>query len=598
MKYTLQDLHGLIKQRHSIAKEFTKDFQNEVKENIKNYEAEDEASRQARLSHITNKKRYESIIPVIFTNHESMLASMFERPPDLVFKQRGKFDEEKKLKTMAAYDYLVDVVDVEQKMNWAAWWFILNGMCTSHQSWMTETYQAPQLDENGEQMKDSQGNPLTIDEYDYNDPILEIDDPLKIFFSPESVFSNKGEKIPYYTKEEAMDVEAVEEVFGKKVEPDTDIDTKISLDEQFQDDIKRATITFYYGTIPKKFSQLAEVEDWEYSKEYYIVQNNDKILHIGDAKSQHCTLAKWHGSPNKFFGFGIARLLAGFQDDKSIRRSQQKRYGDVASHPKILIKDSESDIDVDALTDPRAMTVLQYQDAPPEFLTPPPLSQTLVQLEEAADRDAQQASGMLSLSTGGQQQNVVKTATGQTIFAQAAEKRMQLAIKLFGRFYRVTMINLLKLARDNWDDTKIMSITDEDGEDREVEFTGEDFADIDFDRDLDIDIETITVNRDVLREQAIALYDRVKDDPTVNRKNVFKDLIRDGFNKKNPERYIKDAEVQPGTVLFDEQGNSYTVDKSGELVSKEQQEEMRDPSGGGQAVPSSQSGVIGAGNTI
>ena len=78
---------------------------------------------------------------------------------------------------------------------------------------------------------------------------------------------------------------------------------------------------------------------------------------------------------------------------------------------------------------------------------------------------------------------------------------------------------LLKLCQANWQSDKLVTITDEEsGEDMEVNISPDDLSDIDFDKDVDIDPESVTINKDVLRAQAIELYNITKDDPLVERK--------------------------------------------------------------------------------
>jgi hypothetical protein len=224
---------------------------------------------------------------------------------------------------------------------------------------------------------------------------------------------------------------------------------------------------------------------------------------------------------------------------------------------------------------------------------PPDLSNVLLVGEQKADEDAQKASGMMDISQGSQQSATVKTATGQAIFAEASEKRIRYAKANFMRFYRDVVVKLLKLCQIYWSEEKVISITDDNGENIEVHLTSADLKDIDFDTDIKIDPDSLTVNKDVLRSQAIELYNMIKDDPLVERKEVFKDLIQDGFNKRNPDKYIKDMNVEPGTQLINpETGEQYIVDESGELVTQEAQEETAQPTGEVD-VPVNQAGVMG-----
>ena len=589
-------LHDLLKQRFEVCKKFTEDYHDEVEKSVKDYKADQvNPNDYTNIDYVqTVNSRYTFIIPLIFTNHENMLASLFDRTPDLIISGKGAEDKEKEEKINASYEYLVDKLDLEALLNEVAWWFVLTGFSTAHLSYNQETRDVPVIDEEiGEPVID----PLTGEQsmrtvYDYDDPVIEAGRPLKEFWSPESVFSTDGSKVPYYFKQELMSEEQVKHQWNKKVEADATLEVPKTLGDKKFTDINRVQVYFYYGEIPAEHK--GEVEEWEYGENYYIVYTKNEMLFKDKLPGKMCRLLKWYGPPSEFFGFGIGKVLRQFQEEKSIRRSQQIRYADVAAYPKLALKQDKK-IDPAAWIDPRENVVALYEDEPPQYISPPDLSNVLTITEQAADRDAQQASGMIDLAQASQSSSTVKTATGQTIFAEAAEKRMKLAKKKLVKFYRSVVIGLLKLAQENWSEAKLISITDENGEKKDIEISGDDLKDVDFDTDIDIDGESLSVNRDVVRQQAIELYNITKDDPIIERQEVFKDLISQGFNKKDPERYIKDAEVEPGTQLVNPAtGETFITDESGSLVSQEQSEELSNPTGGPtQDISGSQSGVLG-----
>ena len=592
------NLHQLLKSRLELAKKFTKDFHDDAKLSVKDYKADkfdgwaNEALGYDELAH-SIKYRYRYTSPLIFTTHEAMTASLFDQPPSLIIKQRGEDDYDNGEIIQAAYEYLVDKLGMEYVMTDAAWWFILIGYAAGHVSYKNDSDEVPIYDEiTGEQMTDEMGQAMTRMIYKWDDPIVEIGDPFKEYYSPESKYSVKGDKIPYYFIKKLMDVEEIKQVYKKTVEADAvlEVSDKSEADDIQESDVQRAKTWFYYGEIPR--SNRGEVPDWRAGAEYFIVMTEKKIVHKERIPEKYCRLLKWYGPPNEFFGFGIGKVLRQFQQEKSIRRGQQVRYADVAAYPKILIP-AGVDYDPKVMNDPRANVSLVYDgESAPSYLSPPDLSNVLTITEEAADRDAQQASGMMDISAA-KQESTIKTATGQSIFAEAAERRMRKAKKIFVQWYKELMVLVLKQAQQNWEESKITSITGEDGKRIEIELSRDSLKDIDFDRDVDIDPETVSVNKDVLRAQAVELYNMAKDDPQVDRKSLFKDLIKDGFGKSDPDRYVKDAEVEPGTVLVDQAtGQPYTVDESGELVSQDQAQEMSNPTGNPN-VPTSPSGIMG-----
>lgn len=601
-------IHSLVKSRHQLAENFTKDFQDQVKQNLKDYKAEDSwlnsfADDNKLYTNVT--KRYEIIIPMIFTTHEGMIASMFDRVPDLLFSQGGIDDEEKAKIVKASYEYLKRKADLESFMNTSAWWYILTGFLSAHVGYVKKGNEVQATDEMGEPMFDEMGEPINVMVYDYDDPEITVDDPYYTYFGPESKFSINADEVPYYTRTKLMTVEDIERTYGVRVEPDStlkdhknksDYSTKDS--EIIDDDLERSKVIMYYGKMHEDVAEELMEEGIEYDTDgwYYVVSTRDQLLHIErtpkDMKT--CRLLKWYGVPTEFFGFGVAKLLRPFQKEKSLRRTQQARYADIAAFPKLLVTNT-NDVDEMAITDPREVPTITYSkdEGEPKYISPPDMSNTLVMSEQKADEDAQKASGMLDIGQGAQQSNTVDTATGQAIFAEASEKRIRFAKKKFMQFYKECVVLMLKMAQIYWDEEKIISITDDQGNDEQVTLTRESLKDIDFDTDVYIDPDSITINKDVLRAQSIELYNTIKDDPLVERKEVFKDLLRTGFNKKNPDNYIKDMNMQPGMVLVNpETGEQFQVDETGEVVPMQVENELA-PDAGGIDVPTDQAGVMG-----
>lgn len=590
----MNDLISLLNSRFSISKKFTEqEFVKQAKQALKDYEADDEwlnsfAESDRILIQVT--KRYEIIIPLIFQTHEGMMASMFDRLPDLIVDQGGKNDEDKARLIKAAYKYIREKCDLEEFMNEAAWWYLLLGFTSAHVGYDQIIDTVPVTD-------DETGEQVYAQIVKYDDPTVSVDKYDRVFFSPESEYSIDASKVPYYCRKKMMTPEKVYQIYNQVVEPTGTVAVGSDKDEYVDnEDMKRAEIRLYYGNLPEKYAEQIEELGAVYSQDgwYYAVFTKDKILFIERTEKdmRTCALLKLHGRKDKFFGWGLAKLLKPFQKEKSLRRTQMARYADIAAYPKIL-HDDESDIDESSMADPRANVSVLYHKNKPEYLSPPDMGNIVREMAELADADAQSMSGMLDLSQNAQSSNTIDTATGQAIFAEAAQKRVRKSKRHFMLFYKQVVITMLKLAQLHWTEEKVVNITDDMGENMEVRMTAETLKDIDFDTDITIDPDSLTVNEDVIRQQAIELYNKVKDDPLVNRKEVFKDMIKDGFNKQNPEKYIKDIEVEPGTKLVDPAtGQQYEVDDSGGLVSSQDQMEMADPTGGDPA--SSQAGLMGA----
>lgn len=594
-------LLDLLNLRKETSTTFSEDFHNRVKRDLKVYNAEQPTVLDALnidLSDIPNK-RYQFTIPLVFTNHEAMMASMFDRLPELMFTKGGQQDETKKQKVQAAYEYLQDKLDLEMVLTDVAWWMILSGFSSAHNSYQVISREVPLYDQmTGEPVIDpTTGEVMTRVEYEYDDPVVEVGDPEKESYSPESEFTFDAKKVPFYIRTKKLSVQEIKDKYNKDVDPDTTLDGAKDVKDGVKSDVDRVMTYFFSGTLPKDVS--GQVKGWTADTIYYIIFTSKEVIYKKTVQEHVklneslCRIVKWLGAPTDFYGFGLGKLLAPFQREKSIRRGQMIRYADVAAYPKILVK-SDSKIDDSALNDPRENRVLIYADEKPEYLQPPQISQIVGDTNELADKDAQQVSGLMDISAGSQSSGTVDTATGQSIFADAAEKRVRKAKRTLMKWYKSEVILLLKLCQANWQSDKLVTITDETtGDSQEVTVNAQDLSDIDFDKDVDIDPESVSINKDVLRAQAIELYNMTKDDPIVERREVVKHVYQNGFNVNDPERFIKEVEVPPGTVLVDPQsGQQFVVGESGELVSQQTQNEMAEPTDQGSPA-TTEAGIMG-----
>lgn len=525
----------LLKSRLEVAKAFTKDFIEDTEKSIDDYYCkEDEREKLAQIGNIN--ARYTFNIPYIYATQESMIAKILEKEPELIFTGKGADDEKKPELIEAVYEYLKDVCNLEKVAYDSLWWFLLAGFVKAHVEFKSEYVEVPVTDEMGQPVLDELGNPLTTISYTKNDPEVIVDDLKKVYFSPESVFTEKADKVPYLIREGLMDVEEVKSLYGKKVEPDSSLHDTDKKNVQ-EDDIKRVKPYFYYGFLKKTDDVKKHIKDFDESSEYYVVFTDKDILYAEAIAEKDCRIGKWCGNPRDFLGFGIGKTLRPFQKELSMRRGQQVRYADIAAYPKIGVEES-SDVDPKALLDPRENVVLLFKDKLPAYLTVPDMSNTMILAEEKAREDAQFVSGILDLSKGAQQSTVVKTATGQTMFAEMSEMRLKQAKKLFGAYWKSLITLLFKKCQENWDEAKVLSITGEDGTRQQVEVNPEDLKSIDFDKDIDVQMESSSLNKDVQRAQAIEFYNAISKNPMINQEEALKFVMKVGFGQKDTARFI------------------------------------------------------------
>lgn len=579
------------------AKKFTEKFIERNKRDVELYEGKhvitpssvvDAGGDIVSVYNTSLEQRYSVVDRLIFTNTESAKSAIFDQTPELIFKARNKEATAKEQIVKGVYEYLKDKLELRDFANDALHWFVLSGETTAYIGYKSEFYDAQAYDE-GEPIFDELGEPVTYRKAVYDDPTVSVCDPKKTYYAPASKHSIDMSEVPYNVKVDSMDVDLIRKTYGIKVEADVE-------EEEEEEDIKDktsnlATIYFYTGRIPA--NQKDYVEDWDPTAEYYVILTKKKILLQERRKRRQSKRAKWYSHPNQFFGFGFGKIGEPYQLVKEQRRGQLHRAADVMAFAKLAVKnDGEEKLNPEEWKDPRENLVVPYTSQKPEYLTPPTVGDAVLKDLEQTESDAQAAFGLLDLSAGAQESTTTQTATGQTIFADAAQKRLKYGKGIFMSFYRQVVIEIFKQCQENWEEKKIITITDENGETAEVRVGKEELMDIDFDKDIDIDPESITANKDIIREQMIALYDKVKDDPLVDRKKVFADMVRMGFGVANPDKYIKEAsEVEPGTVLIEPQtGQQYIVGEGGEVVSQEVQAEMGQP---GVRTAQTQQGLMG-----
>lgn len=543
----LQTLNTIV----SVNKAFTKKFHDEVKRNLDDYEAvRGEVGKNGKKNGVYNRhvtsSRYDITIPYIFATHESMTSAFFENMPDLVIT--GRTSNTNKVQIIkAVYEYMKDIADLDEFLGLSAWWFFLVGMVEANVEFKTEIERyTPQLDTAGNPMLDDNGEPVVIPVYRYNDAFATVENPLKVYFSPESEFTIDGKKVPNYVKERLVSVDEIKEVYDVEVEPDTTLEVEDTDEKDTQGYLKRARVNYFYGRLPSSVEEdlVEQGVDWSYNQDYKIFFTKDKILLIEAIDEKPCKFARFYFNMNKFFGFGIGKTLRPFQEDMSIRRSQQIAYADRFAFPWLVVQ-GETKVDQKSLMDyQKKNPLVNAGEKNPEYLTPPQMPSSITDADQASRSDAQFVSGTLDLSKGAQQTNTVKTATGQQLFAQSQDKRLQKARKSIAKYYREVVIQMFKLSRDNWgEDRKKITYTSDDGSQVDLEVTAEDLQDIDFDTDIDFNLDSVSVNQDIMSQRWISLLDTSLQLPNADLERIYKKVLKESFKVQDPDNYVKTPEM-------------------------------------------------------
>jgi len=599
-RMTPLSLHQLLLAKLDVAKKFTKDFQSDTKQWIEDYKAE--TPKATTLQDITDKEsRYQYTSPIIFDHVEKYRSSFFEKPPEVIYAKKGKDDESKAQKISAAWLYLKDVINFKQFMDDTYTYFGLCGFVSGHVGYKKSV----------KTVMDDEGVEYT--KYLNDDPFLEVYDYENEWFMPDSHFSSDAKEVSYFRKKK-MTLSEAYKTFGKELSADESIVSKDvdSEKESVKNELLRCGVYYYVGTLPKKLvfdflqdqdgiAPQEDINDDPESKKEFEHVETDQILYAVFTKKElltvskspieetTCALGRWYSNPGEFFGYGLGKKLSENQKQESIRIGQLIRYADLYAFPKLALSAKDSGLDMKQIMQ-RNNPVIMFRDVAPSFISPPGSNGAINAMLGQNQSEIQTNSGLSDISKS-QESTTVTTATGQTQLAESNEKRIKVAKEKYFEFLKQIIIKTFKYAQVEWEETKYQDVTDDEGETTQVELTKDDFNGIDFDRDISIDFENISVNKDVMRQQVIAMYDKMKDDPLVERSEVVKKVFRDGFGEKNPDQFIKKNDIQPGMKFQGEDGAFYVADESGRVVSQDAMDQVA-PQSDGSMQPSSNEGSV------
>jgi hypothetical protein len=586
-----------LNSRLDVAKRFTKEHIEDVKNWISLYEAQTPKAKTIE-DLIERDQRYQYTAKVVFDNVERYRSSFFEVTPEVMYSKKGKDDEEKAEKIEAAWEYLKDKINFEQFMDDTFTYFGLCGFVSGHIGYKKEAETV--IGEDG----------VEYTQYKYDDPILEVYDHENEWFMPDSEFSPDARSITYFRKKK-MTKAQVFEAFGVEVEADESILSK-DLDsekESVKAELSRCGIYYYYGKLPKKqlYEYIKSVQGEEVAEEseseiadesetdelFYAVFNKNKVLSVDKLpiKEPTCALGRWYSSPKKFFGFGLGKQLEEQQRQESIRTGQLVRYADMHAFPKLAVDLTDAGTDPKQLMD-RNNPVITFRKNRPDYINPPGSNGAIQAMQGQNQQDIQTNAGVADISKM-QQSRTLETATGQTMISESNEKRIKTAKDKYYEFLKQVIIKVFKYAQTEWEEEKVQTITDDDGISRDISLSSVDFADINFDTDISVSFENIGVNKDVIRQQSIVMYDKIKDDPLVDREKIFKKMLKDGFGENNPDQFIKETNIQPGMRFMGEDGQEYVADESGNIVPQEAMDEVAPESDGEMQPAHDQSAVQG-----
>lgn len=571
------DRLSLLKSRLTISKSYSQKKHKVWKRYIAEYEIEDFEDREE----IRDRVR----IGYLFRKTESDIPAIFDDQPDIFI--RGRNNSAKAIEPLidGTYDFLWDTQMLEEKIEDVGLYFILLGLGFVKSPWVTKNKQVLQIQQSP--VVDAEGNPIIDPEtkepmvqeqevmYDVpeiDSPMAYVPDPFKLYFSPETKFNQilDYEHCPYYFEEMVFTAEKVKAMFNKEVEAketlrvdDDDVNAEMDKGESVvaKDDLKRITVYEYYGCLPEEQAKGILGKDgkeiaWKYDKEYHIyMTDNEELL------AEECP---WtckplfpvgnYGMANKFWKFGDAKHLMPLVQELQQYRSQILRHTRKMANPKPLIPQAAK-IDEQAFRDPREGKPVTYNGVtPPSYLQPGQLGKEVAEGIQMVTSDLEKTSGSFDLA-GGTGQSTVKTPRGIQVYSEASDKNVRRKRKKIARLIRQLILFQFQQVGKTWkpEDNKTISIINPDSGEDAVPVTQEVLevlAGAGTLYQLDVEIESLSVNKVQIKADAMELFDLASKNPDVfNKQEMAKDLLQNGFGKKDADRYLLNAEEQMRVMI-------------------------------------------------
>lgn len=564
----------LLKSRLTIAKAWSKKPHAAWKKWIAEYNIDDFGD--------TDEVRDKVRIGYVFRKTESELPAIFDDQPELFIKGRTQAVRDIEPLIQSTYDYLWDIQRMEDVIENAGVYFEVLGMGFVESPYVTKTKKVkemvnqPVIDPvTGQSMIGQNGQPIMqmveqiLEVPIIDNPQAEAGDPFKYHFSPETKFAPilTYENCPYYFKEKVMTQEAIKAKFGKDVEAnetlktdDADTDFETAKDSVVvKGDMKRKTTFEYYGCLPEEMAkdvkdEEGNVVEWTYDKDYHIFLTNDEELKVEECPYEYKPLfiVGNYGLANKFWKFGDPKHLMPLVQELQMYRSQILQHTRKMANPKPLI-DIQSQVEEKAFSDPRVGTPVKYSGVAPTYLSPSPLGKEVEVGVQQARIDLEKTSPSFDLNGGGGTSQV-KTPKGIQVFSEAADKGVRRKRKKISRLIREIIIFQFKQIAQNWkpEDEKTIDVM-ADGNTEPVKV---DQAVLDvlghpqILNKLDIEVESLSINRVQQKQDALNLWDTVKDRPDVfNIMEVAKDLMQNGYGKKDADRYLLSQQQQQQNTI-------------------------------------------------
>lgn len=559
-----QELLEMLKIRVKIAEKFAENYNKDIERYHKDYNIT--TIKDAKFENLDNQIQ----IPYIFSTVESNQASMFEKFPEIIMKQRGKEDREFTEFAESIWSYLNDKIGLEEKIEDASILFLNDGQSTTRYGWDAQYIEVEMpvtLPDSGEPEIDQMGQPVMqkVKVPVKNLPYVTIASHDTITFSPESKFvcDDENNDIPYIIYTQKLEKDEVEELYPGKTVGEDELETvkieEISKDNglkemttaeanEMETDMKRVKLHHYFGQLPRKYITNKEaLATYRTSNVYYTCFSKKQVYAEPTQvnKKPFLNLGNY-GLPSKFYRFGEAKVLRELEQDVSLGRSRIMDLRD-RQGTKIGIP-TGTEFDEESMKRARDYTFLRFNGTtPPVYINPPPIPEAITDSINMSREDIQLASAMMDISRASMS-NTVDTATGQKIFAGETNKRNNKKKKKISRYMKSLAKNLLVLCGQNWDVDTFAKITDLPPEVIEQQGWIQKLQELGNDYDVEINVDTLGDTKETDAANAIALFREMKDSQFINQDELTKFVLSQGFGLKDSTRFLT-GNVSPQQIM-------------------------------------------------
>jgi len=339
----------------------------------------------------------------------------------------------------------------------------------------------------------------------------------------------------------------------KRLGPDAGVrnawDNPINDGAEYLDDVERVTLYEYYDVASNTMSVCAA--------------NGDEFLAdptpMPYAYGQPFVMLRNYDIPDFFYPIGDLESIEPLQLELDKTRSQlmndRKRYGrKYLYHERSFGPEGREALESD--DDGRLVPVIDENKPLSDVVIPmpqTPLSPEIYAYSNIIEQDINTVSGVNEYARG-QMPEIRRTATEASIIADAANARAADKLAIIEIAISAVARRVLQLLQQYMTGEQVARITGREGEDIFYQYTREDIA-----GEYDFTVEggsTMPMNDTIRKQQAVSLLNAIAPlvGTVIDPSALAMHVLREGFDIKNPERFMMQQPAAPEAVAEAEAG--------------------------------------------